>query len=253
MEKKSFNLIKYLIHTNCENFKNYCKKTAIILTLVLAINLGSLENVNAQKTNGNKKINNKEIVFWLIENWNICPFVQEIIKIQWNKETPEKKYEALMRLKSSDWKTLSPRSFFPILMQNPEYYKKASYQLIEKCLKIAGKLWKKIAFNFTEVEFLDKDFYNLIKNYISSWKIDPKLVTIEFVETIPTEIFNNKLFIQSIENFNLLWVNFAIDDFNPNLSWWWNNNENMKLISKYANTIKIDKNYTDYILTWIKN
>lgn len=124
------------------------------------------------------------------------------------------KYEALMRVKDSDGKLITPFYFLNIAVDTKQYTQ-ISAMLIRKTLKDALYCPKDISINLTYTDILHHQFMDEIENFIIDNQIGKKII-FEIVESEYIEDF--ELLDEFIKRFRKHGVRIAIDDFGSGFS-----------------------------------
>lgn len=141
---------------------------------------------------------------------NIVSVYQAIV----DKDENILKYEALMRIRDTDGKLISPFYFLDIAVDTKQYIA-LSTTLIKKALNDALYCTKDISINVTYTDILNYHFIDEVAEFIVVNKIGKKLI-FEIVENEYIEDY--ELLDNFISKFRKIGVRIAIDDFGSGFS-----------------------------------
>ncbi|MFB1082257.1 EAL domain-containing protein [Jeotgalibacillus sp. JSM ZJ347] len=141
---------------------------------------------------------------------------------------------------------VSPAEFIPIAETSGMMEKLTRYQL-ESCLK-QFSTWKKnfkfdgiIAFNISSGLFRNKNFIAFLEQVIYEFNIPFHQIELEITENI--QLFSHQESVRTLERLRDLGIRVAIDDFGTGYS-------TLSYLNQFpVDKIKIDKHFTDQILT----
>ncbi|MBM7577765.1 sensor domain-containing protein [Jeotgalibacillus terrae] len=144
---------------------------------------------------------------------------------------------------------VSPAEFIPIAETSGMMEKLTRYQL-DWCLSKFSD-WRKhfsfdgvIAFNISSGLFRNKNFIAFLEQVIREHKIPFDQIELEITENI--QLFSHKESVQTLERLRDLGIRVAIDDFGTGYS-------TLSYLNQFpVDKIKIDKHFTDQIMTDIK-
>lgn len=151
-------------------------------------------------------------------------------------------YEALIRLKNH---TISPAQFIPIA-EETEFILKMGRIVATKVVEQLVN-WRErgldllpVAINFSSKQIKDNEYVPFLKNLLDEYNISPKLIEIEFTESI--FIDNSEEAVNLFNDFLSIGVNLALDDFGTGYS------SISYLTYIPVKKIKLDKSFVDIYL-----
>ena len=147
--------------------------------------------------------------------------------------------EALIRLKGSDGKMISPAEFIPLAEDNGQIIPIGKFVIKTACEDAVR--WQKMGFNhsvsinISAIQFIQNDFLDTIKDILISLPIDSKLIDFEITEgVLAKEIEQTSKTIQSLKE---LGIQISIDDFGTGYS-------SLSYLKKFPiDTLKIDQSF----------
>jgi len=125
------------------------------------------------------------------------------------------KYEALVRIESSDGKTIYPNDFLPYIKHTNIHYK-LTKKILEICFDTFSKNTKHISINVSFLDLLNRDIVEYITKTLQH---NPQLasrITFEILESAEIEDIN--IFKEKIDILHKLGAKIAIDDFGSGYS-----------------------------------
>jgi diguanylate cyclase (GGDEF)-like protein len=174
-----------------------------------------------------------------IENGCVFPVYQPIV----NKKQEIVKYEVLMRIAENNngkEQLISPYLFLDEAVKNKQYFKLASI-IIEKSFQTIKNKNYKFSINLSYKDIYNRSLLDMIKKLI---KDDPDIGTRLIIEILESENIDDIEVINDfIEEFKLLGVKIAIDDFGVGYS------NYSRILSLNPDYIKIDGSLIKHIDT----
>jgi len=153
--------------------------------------------------------------------------------------------EALARWESEDLGFISPAVFVPAISQM-NLIREFSEYIINTVLGNYDKLKEKygndvgVSLNISPSFFVDKNFYEIIKNAITSHEVPHEKVTLEITEDVFISDFDS--ISSTIDKLHALGIRIAIDDFGTGYS-------SLNYLTKISfDEMKIDKIFIDRII-----
>lgn len=96
-----------------------------------------------------------------------------------------------------------------------------------------------ISVNISILQLLQTDFYDIVKNILKKYEIEPHLLELEITETVLIESFDT--IVDKLEKLAKLKVRIALDDFGKGYS-------SLNYLKQLPiNTLKVDKSFVDHI------
>lgn len=161
-----------------------------------------------------------------IEEDRVIPFFQPIFDTKTWKII---KYEALMRVKTKDWKIESPYLY---LESAKKFWRlnKLAYLMIEKVFLYASENEWNYSINISWDDLWNKDLLVFVSGMLEKYKISSKRITFEILEWEWDEENKN---IKSVIALKNMWFRIAMDDF-------WANNSNINRLIDFLSSWIID-------------
>lgn len=153
-------------------------------------------------------------------------------------------YEALIRWNSPVFGTVSPMNFIPITEELGTIVQIGEWILRTACvtqLFLQEKSGRPLVMsvNISAVQFMDHNFFNMVKNIVSETGIEPHNLELEITESI--FITSIDKVVEELNNLKKLGIQIALDDFGTGYS-------SLCYLQKLPiDLLKIDKSFIDMI------
>ncbi|CAG9623256.1 EAL domain-containing protein [Sutcliffiella rhizosphaerae] len=129
--------------------------------------------------------------------------------------------EALIRWNHPVWGMVSPGEFIPLAEESGIINEIGDY-VMEKVLKQLGS-WKRqgmplvpISINVAPQRFLRKNYFNMVKQTIINYEVNPNLLELEITES--SFLHNSEVVLKMVQELRKLGVKVALDDFGTGYS-----------------------------------
>ncbi|MEA1955472.1 MAG: bifunctional diguanylate cyclase/phosphodiesterase [Campylobacterota bacterium] len=196
-----------------KNLLNAIKQTDSML--YLAKQRGRDQIVNHSENTKNAPISNRkgvsDVKSALNEDRIICHF-QPIVDV---KHKNILKYEALVRILSTDGKIIYPGDFLPYIKHTNIHYK-LTKKILEICFNIFSQNQKQVSINISFLDLLNRDIVEYITENLQNNKPLASRITFEILES--DEIEDIDVFRDKIDILHKLGTKIAIDDFGSGYS-----------------------------------
>ncbi|PID72200.1 MAG: hypothetical protein CSB34_03860 [Desulfobulbus propionicus] len=144
-----------------------------------------------------------------LESDRVIPFFQPVFE----GETVSY-YEALVRIKTKDNRTLTPFHFLDVI-KHTTYYSYLTRRVIKKSFEIFQKLDSMVAINLSFFDLANTKTVEYLLEMIKEYDMGEKLI----LEILESEVFQDyATTIQQIKRFRTLGVRIAVDDFGSGYS-----------------------------------
>lgn len=150
--------------------------------------------------------------------------------------------EALLRLHTKEGSFVSPDIFIPAAEKSGAIHKIGAYVLEEVCAFIASEEYKKLNFNYIEVNLsiaqcMQKGLAEEVLSTVRKYEIDASQINLEITETAASYSQNTMM-----DNLNILaeaGISLSLDDFGTGYS------NMMRIASLPLHIVKLDKTFSD--------